>query len=171
MQNNNLFISYGKDRIFSVRTLLPNLLTGKLLKVEQGGLSGSPRRRGCRPYSQNGFFIAQSLRYGRAWIVGIIPPSVVQRRGHGSAAGHFKMCTRIYPIHPVPGIVQPITAVGQGLMRKPADLIISPDPVEPAMTLTGLTGCGADAVIIEFYEIRKTLTGPSAGRDPAPGAG
>src|SRR5260221_3972124 len=113
------------------------------------------------PYLADGFFIPQSIRRSWTRIIRIIPPPPIQRRGLRPASGHFQMAIGVNILYPFPGIPKPFFPVFQRLMRKPVDLVISPDPVKTTSPLARLPRPLADAIVIQLHQVRQVFTRPS----------
>src|SRR5580658_4625074 len=84
---------------------------------------------------------------------------MIDRRGLCPAAGHLEIAIRIGLLHPVPCIAKPLAAILLALIGKPADFVVTPNPIS---SLSGFTGMPARSVIVEFDKIRQMGALPAA---------
>src|SRR5271157_4087515 len=84
--------------------------------------------RVSRPDRPDCVLLAITLGDRRAGRVGVVPPFAVQPRSQGATAGHLEMAIGVRLTHPIPGVTKPGVAILRALVRKPGDLVITPDP-------------------------------------------
>ena len=81
-----------------------------------------------------------------------------------AAAGHLEVAIGIGGADPIPGVAEPVAAVGVVLVSEPADFVVAPNP---DAAQAGSAGLLAGAPVVDFDQVRELVAGPAAGGDAA----